>query len=114
MKVRRAAAGPEPGEDALDHGRVFDQRDHAHLRGALRAGERIDLVDLADHLRPRDFRGLACLAAGFRAGLVNAKFGTEHLAAAASRITVSGREENVVYLSRSGHGGKTKKRRVAA
>jgi hypothetical protein len=43
-----------------------------------------------------------------------AKFGTEHLAVAASRITVSRREQNVVYLSRSGHGGKTKKRRVAA
>jgi integrase len=43
-----------------------------------------------------------------------AKFGTEHLAAAASRITVSRREKNVVFLSRSSHGGKTKKRRVPA
>lgn len=43
-----------------------------------------------------------------------AKFGTEHLAAAASRITVSRRDKNVVYVSRSGHGGKTKKRLVAA
>jgi len=43
-----------------------------------------------------------------------AKFGTEHLAEAASRITVSRREENVVYLSRSGRGGKTKKRRAVA
>lgn len=43
-----------------------------------------------------------------------AKFGTEHLAAAASRITVSRREQNVVYVSRSGHGEKTKKRSVAA
>jgi hypothetical protein len=42
-----------------------------------------------------------------------AKFDTEHLAAA-SRITVGRREKNVVYLSRSIHGGKTKKRRVAA
>jgi len=30
------------------------------------------------------------------------------------RITVSRREQNVVYVSRSGHGEKTKKRSVAA
>jgi hypothetical protein len=42
---RRRSAGlrrvlqPQPGQDALDHGRIFDQRDHAHLRAAFRADE---------------------------------------------------------------------------
>ena len=43
-----------------------------------------------------------------------AKFGTEHLSAAASRIEAGRRDTNVVYLSRSSHGGKTKKRSVVA
>src|SRR3990172_391281 len=62
---------PEPGEDALDHGRILDQRNHAHLRAAFRAGQRIDLVDLANRLRPRDLRGSTRLALGFRAGPVH-------------------------------------------
>lgn len=41
----------QPGEYVLDHGRVFDQRDHAHLRAAFRAEERIDLIDLANELK---------------------------------------------------------------
>jgi hypothetical protein len=41
------------------------------LGAAFRAGERIDLVDLADHLRPRDLRGSTRLAFGFRAGPVH-------------------------------------------
>lgn len=41
----------EPSQDALDHGRVLDEGDDAHLRAALGALERIDLVDLADELR---------------------------------------------------------------
>jgi hypothetical protein len=40
------------GEDALDHSQVFDQSDHAHLRAAFRADERIDLVDLANQRMP--------------------------------------------------------------
>ncbi|HEY1286714.1 MAG TPA: site-specific integrase [Burkholderiales bacterium] len=43
-----------------------------------------------------------------------AKFGTEHLAVAASRIAVRRRDKNVIYVSRLSHVGKTKKRRVAA
>jgi hypothetical protein len=35
---------------------------HAHLRAAFRADERIDLVDLANQLRPGGFRGLARVA----------------------------------------------------
>jgi hypothetical protein len=35
---------PEPGEDALDHGRVFDQRDDAHLRAAFKRSMERDLA----------------------------------------------------------------------
>jgi hypothetical protein len=60
--------------------RVFDQRDHAHLRAAFRADERIDLVDFANQLRPGGLRGLARVAVGFSVGLVH--FGTFVLRAA--------------------------------
>jgi hypothetical protein len=53
----------------LDHGRVLDQRNHAHQRAAFRAGQRIELVDLADQLRPGGFRGLTRLARAFSIGL---------------------------------------------
>jgi hypothetical protein len=67
---------PEPGEDALDHSRVFDQSDHAHLRAVFWADERIDLVDLANQLRPGGLRGLARVAVRFDAatGAISIRF----------------------------------------
>ena len=56
--------------DRRHHRRGFDQRDHAHLRAAFRAEERIDLVDLADELGPGGLRSLTRRIGDFRVGLV--------------------------------------------
>jgi len=43
---------PQVIEDAPHHGRIVDQRDHAHWVFALGTYERVGLVDLADEPRP--------------------------------------------------------------
>jgi hypothetical protein len=77
---------PEPEEYALDYGRAFDQRHHAHLRAAFRADERTDLVDLANPLRPGGFRGLARAAMGFSVGSSTSGSGWDIM-----RVTALGR-----------------------
>ena len=40
------------GEDGPDHGRIFDHADDPHRALAVRADQRINLVDLLDQARP--------------------------------------------------------------
>jgi len=38
---------------------IFDKGDHFHLSAALRAGERLNFIDLTDHLGPAAADGAA-------------------------------------------------------
>jgi hypothetical protein len=45
-------AGPEVGEDLVDHRRLRDERDDPHRALTRRARERVDLEDLLEQRRP--------------------------------------------------------------
>ena len=42
----------EVADDPIENFVIFDKSDHFHLSVILRTEERIDLIDLSDHLSP--------------------------------------------------------------
>jgi len=42
----------EVADDPIDNFVIFDKDDHFHLSVTLRTEERINLIDLSDHLSP--------------------------------------------------------------
>lgn len=66
-----AARALEAVEDLADSTRLLDESENAHLAAALAAGQRVDLVDAAEQLRPQP----ATAAAFGGAGLVLGRIG---------------------------------------
>ena len=66
-------AGPEVGEDLVDHRRLGDAGDEAHCAVAGRARQRVHLEDLLQKRRRRAFahRRVASVGASRGAGLIS-------------------------------------------